>query len=119
MVCLRFRRCLFMFDPTVSLPSCCERVACMQHAEVLAAIRHLIHDTFLEMGARPPVNMSEHILVRDETYCGRRFRAGDYQAIWFIEEDELKIYSPDGAVVRVMSASHVLRERTSVMRKAA
>jgi hypothetical protein len=80
----------------------------MQHAEVLTAIRQLIRSAFSELGATPPVEMSENILIRDETYCGRRFRSGGYQAIWFIEEDEIKIYAQGGAVLRVMSASRAL-----------
>jgi hypothetical protein len=91
----------------------------MQHAEVLVAVRQLIRSTFSELGAVAPVEMRENILIRDEMYCGRRFRSGDYQAIWFIEEDEIKIYAQGGAVLRVMSASGALSESPSSPKQAA
>jgi hypothetical protein len=34
---------------------------------------------------------SESILIRQEHYCGRRFRTDTHQAVWFIEEDQIKI----------------------------
>jgi hypothetical protein len=91
----------------------------MQHAEVLVAVRQLIQSTFSELGAVAPVEMRENILIRDEMYCGRRFRSGDYQAIWFIEEDEIKIYAQGGAVLRVMSASRALSESSPSPKQAA
>jgi len=65
------------------------------------------------------MEISENILIRDEMYCGRRFRSGGYQAIWFIEEDEIKFYAQGGAVLRVMSASRALTECPSSSRQAA
>ena len=41
----------------------------------------------------------ESILVRDGFYCGRRFVADAYEAIWFLEEDELKISNHLGEVL--------------------
>jgi len=91
--------------PTPTHP---ERVSCMQHAEVLEAIRRLTRNTFAHLGAKAPVEISENILIRDEMYCGRRFQCGELEAIWFVEEDEIKIYGGNGMVVRVMSATDAL-----------
>lgn len=91
----------------------------MQHAEVLEAIRQLTRITFAHLGAQVPLEISENILIRDETYCGRRFQCGQLQAIWFVEEDEIKIYGGNGAVVRVMSASEALSSAPSTHSKAA
>jgi len=91
----------------------------MQHADLLAAIRQLIRNTFSELGAEPQVEISENILIREEMYCGRRFKSCGYQAIWFIEEDEIKIYAQQGTVVRVMSASGALGEGPSSSKRAA
>jgi hypothetical protein len=52
-------------------------------------------------------------------YCGRRFQADGLQAIWFIEEDQLKIYAKDGSVARVLSSAEVLRHYESGRRQAA
>lgn len=38
----------------------------------------------------------ESILIRDGFYCGRRFDAGSHEAIWFFEEDEIKIFDELG-----------------------
>lgn len=43
--------------------------------------------------------MRESILIRSGAYCGRRFQFGEYFAIWFVEEEELKISQADGQVL--------------------
>ena len=52
----------------------------------------------------------ESILIRGEYYCGRRFYTADHHAVWFIEEDELKIYRSSGELVCVMSAEEITNE---------
>jgi hypothetical protein len=94
-----------------------ERAFTMPHATTLDGIRRLVRRTFAELGASLGEQMSEHILIRNDLYCGRRFRCGELQAVWFIEEDEIKVYGPDGAVHRVRpgmessesNRSHLLR----------
>jgi hypothetical protein len=81
----------------------------MQHAEVLDAVRRLIRHSFAELGAPADAEVSETILIRHDHYCGRRFRMDTLQAIWFIEEDEIKVYAPSGEVVRVTSARDALQ----------
>ncbi|MEM9585850.1 MAG: hypothetical protein AAGA03_01100 [Planctomycetota bacterium] len=49
----------------------------------------------------------ESILIRGGFYCGRRFDAGIYVAVWFMEEDQLKISRPDGQVVASLSGSEI------------
>ena len=78
----------------------------MSHAQRLHAIREVVRASFAELGADPQSPMSEHILIRDDLYCGRRFRCDRLQAVWFIEEDEIKIYGADNTVVRVLHGSH-------------
>ena len=53
--------------------------------------------------------ISESLVIRHESYCGRRFRADGFQAVWFIEEDQIKIYDRAGNVVRVTSATAALQ----------
>ena len=40
----------------------------------------------------------ESIVIRDGFFCGRSFQMAEYRAVWFIEEDELKIYDTEGVV---------------------
>jgi hypothetical protein len=81
----------------------------MQHAEILEAVRRLIRRSFAELGGEPDAEMSETILIRHDHYCGRRFCASGLQAVWFIEEDEIKLYSPEGDVVRMGSAREAVQ----------
>lgn len=75
----------------------------MLHAEQLEKLRKLVRATIAEYQGEELDGLQETILIRDGHYCGRRFRGNNYQAIWFIEENQLKIYGPDGGIVRVMS----------------
>jgi hypothetical protein len=77
----------------------------MQHVHLLEAIRQLVRRTFAELGTAEDFEVTEHILLRDDIYCGRRFQAGELQAIWFIEEDEIKFHAKDGSVAYVMTSS--------------
>jgi hypothetical protein len=49
----------------------------------------------------------ESILIRDEYYCGRRFHTAEHQAVWFIEEDELKIYRNTGELECVLTGREI------------
>ncbi len=44
-------------------------------------------------------HFNESILIRDGFYCGRKFRFADYSAVWFAEEDQLKLYDPQGSLL--------------------
>jgi hypothetical protein len=81
----------------------------MQHAEALEAVRRAVRNHFLELGADVDLQLNEHILVRHDAYCGRRFFADGLQAIWFVEEDQVKIHARDGTVVQVMSSEEAAR----------
>ena len=58
----------------------------------------------------------ESLLLRDGLYCGRRFEAEGGHALWFVEEDQLKIFGPDGRVLQVM---HNVGQSRPSMRMAA
>ena len=77
----------------------------MQHVHLLEAIRKLVRRTFAELGTVENFEVTEHVLLREDVYCGRRFQAGGLQAIWFIEEDEIKFHAQDGSVAYVMTSS--------------
>jgi hypothetical protein len=51
--------------------------------------------------------LTESILIRDEFYCGRRFQTATHEAVWFMEEDELKIYRRDGMLACVLSGDQL------------
>jgi len=54
-----------------------------------------------------PSIISESMLIREEFFCGRKFKMANHNAIWFIEEDRLKIYANSGGLLRVLSGSEI------------
>lgn len=54
-----------------------------------------------------PKITGESMLIRDEYFCGRKFRMANHTAIWFIEEDQLKIYAKSGELLCVLSGSEI------------
>ncbi|TWT50694.1 hypothetical protein Pla22_34370 [Rubripirellula amarantea] len=51
--------------------------------------------------------INESILIRDEFYCGRRFRTDTHRAVWFIEEDQLKIYQTDDTLCATLGSEEI------------
>jgi hypothetical protein len=45
---------------------------------------------------------TESILIRDGYYCGRRFESEVAYAVWFLEENQIKVHGPDGSVIKVL-----------------
>ena len=74
----------------------------MPHAQLTESVRRLVAQTF---GAGPadPSGLRETILVCDGAYCGRRFETSGGHAVWFVEENQVKFYRPDGAVSEVVA----------------
>lgn len=77
----------------------------MTHLDLVERVRQMVRTTMAELTHEPTEPLQETILIRDGFYCGRRFQSEQMQAIWFIEEDELKYYAVDGGVVRVSRVS--------------
>ena len=74
----------------------------MDILQVLQRVRSVIRETFTEFGASPDEGWSESMLIRDGFFCGRRFKCAGLQAVWFMEEQEVKFFDRDGGVVRVL-----------------
>ena len=64
----------------------------MPHAQRVDEIRRQVTETFARMEVPGPDQFRESILIRNGSYCGRRFEAESAFAIWFLEEDEVKFY---------------------------
>lgn len=73
---------------------------------VRTALRKWISDRHPDQGDcdRP---LSEAMLIREGFFCGRRFRFQLYHAVWFMEEDEVKIQSLQGEVVTRLATSDI------------
>jgi hypothetical protein len=74
-------------------------------------IRRLAHSVLVELGAKNDGRkLRETMLIRNGNYCGHRYRLGDFEAVWFIEEDELKFSSSADGTIRSMIASAAITE---------
>jgi hypothetical protein len=87
--------------------------AVMTHAQLTESVRALVAETFAVPGHGVNADFQESILIRDGNYCGRRFVCGGRTAIWFVEENQVKFFSPEGKLLHVVDA-----ERTSLARAA-
>lgn len=91
----------------------------MQHAQALEAVRNAVRNTFVQLGVAAGFQLHEHILLRNDVYCGRRFLAEGLQAIWFVEEDQVKIHAKDGTVARVLTVEEAAQWIAGEAREAA
>ena len=66
-------------------------------------IRQAIAWQLESLGVRDTAALHETILIRNGLFCGRKFRCEEYEAIWFLEEDEIKFFSPCGDLLRATS----------------
>ena len=62
--------------------------------------RAYVHGIFQDLASSGP--QYETILIRDGQYCGHRFACGDFHAIWFCEEDEVKVYDEQRQLLQVL-----------------
>ncbi len=100
-------------------PQVTRTIGRMQHASILDSVRQTVRDVFGQLGAGPSIRMTEHILICEDLYCGRRFRCGAFEAVWFIEEAQIKVYGAQGRVVRVLSAADASpTDQTNALRAA-
>jgi hypothetical protein len=80
----------------------------MHHAELIESIRQIVGDAFEQLRLGGADDVRESLLIREGVYCGRRFEAPSGHALWFFEEDQIKLFGPDGRVLRVIQAASKL-----------
>ncbi|GEM_PF-734073 len=73
----------------------------MTNSQRLAAVRERLRAWYeaRTQHAETPWEIAESILIRDGFYCGRTFRFADFRAVWFLEEEQVKIYDTAGALL--------------------
>jgi hypothetical protein len=64
-------------------------------------IRQVVLDAFAHLGvdAAQLEDMRETVIVRDGTYYGRSYRAGEFFAMWMISVKLLQFYGPEGEML--------------------
>lgn len=88
----------------------------MTNSQRLSVVRRLLESWWRERQPDAAEEIRESILIRDGYYCGRRFIYGALSAVWFAEEDQIKLYDQDGQLSESL-AIEAFRE--SVQRRAA
>ena len=69
------------------------------------SIRKSFRDYVLRHGGVDDASpMLETTLIRDGSYCGRRFSLSGYSAIWFIDEQQVKLYGQNGTLLQSTSS---------------
>ena len=95
-------------DTTKIAVSSLSKREAMQNDRQTREVREHVHQVFLQHGVDKDALIEEAILIRDGFYCGRRYECESLQAIWFVEEDQLKIYNEQG-VVQKTSVTAILQ----------
>jgi hypothetical protein len=74
----------------------------MHCAPVASDVRQLVVSAFLHLGMSEGAEPRETVLIRDGLYCARRFDVESGHAIWFMEEEQIKLFRADGRLVHVI-----------------
>lgn len=81
------------------------------HSKRPREIRRLVQQQFAELSPTCGPIREETLLIRDGQYCGHRYQTEDLTAVWFLEEDQIKMYDRNGRVIAVLCPSDMLVER--------
>ena len=73
-------------------------------------VRQLIDQLLVKHGAAVDAATHETLLIHNGTYCGHRLQKGVYSAVWFIEEDQVKVFGPTGALLEALKPSVLCRD---------
>lgn len=73
-------------------------------------IRQAIAWQLRSLGVQDADSMHESILIHNGLFCGRKFQCEAYEVVWFLEEDEIKFFSPCGDLLRSGSAVSCIEE---------
>jgi hypothetical protein len=81
----------------------------MTNSQRLAAVRRCLDRWFETQHHDEDIDIRDAVLIRNGFYAGRRFELGQYRAVWFMEEDELKIQDASGTIVAKFNAAEINR----------
>ncbi len=70
-------------------------------------IRQFVMSQLERYGAARDASLRETLLMRQGAYCGHRFRHDGFEAVWFVEEDQIKLYAPDHSLIATYKPSEL------------
>ena len=80
----------------------------MSSSSPIERMRSAIATQLQQFGVKQPSEMHETLLIRNGLFCGRKFQSEGHLVVWFIEEDEIKFFSPCGELLKSTSAIECL-----------
>jgi len=63
---------------------------------IAESLRSSLHSIVSDLVVVDGNTIHESTLVRNGSYCGRRFSLAGYSLVWFQEEGQVKLYGPLG-----------------------
>ncbi|MEM8734708.1 MAG: hypothetical protein AAGG44_10825 [Planctomycetota bacterium] len=81
----------------------------MENETPVEKARQAIAWQLRSLGVQDTDSMHETMLIRTGLFCGRKFQCEEHQVVWFLEEDEIKIFSPIGDLLKATSAMECIR----------
>jgi hypothetical protein len=75
-------------------------------------IRKFVQQQFAEISPDLDRIDQETLLIRNGQYCGHRYQNDRLTAVWFLEENQLKVYDEAGHVLRVVSPTVLVASRS-------
>ena len=82
----------------------------MQNSAPVERIRQAIAWQLGSLGVRDTSGLHETILIHNGLFCGRKFQCEEYEVVWFLEEDEIKFFSPCGDLLKSSNAISCIQE---------
>jgi hypothetical protein len=73
---------------------------------IAESLRISLHNLVSERGQSDAnAAILETTLIRNGAFCGRRFSCAGFSLVWFQEEEQVKLYNPEGALEQSCSVS--------------
>lgn len=79
----------------------------MTPSQQLSRARNCVHAYCQEHFPEETIELRDSVFINGGFYRGRRFRCDQLSAVWFAEEDQLKIHTLDGACVANWGAAEM------------
>jgi len=71
----------------------------MTNSQRLAAVRRCLDRWLEQQHCDADIDIRDAVLIRGGFYVGRRFELGQFHAVWFMEEDQVKVHDAAGNVL--------------------
>ena len=86
-------------DSPVTSPKTNTETIAFMSTNIAESIRSSLKSVASQRGTvDSSANILETTLIRNGTFCGRRFSLGGFSVVWFQEEGQIKLYSPSGTL---------------------